>query len=108
MTSIDLSTPLRAHLVGAGGSGMNAIGVVLAEMGHRVSGSDMKDSSGISRLRSLGAEISIGHAAENVGDVDLVARSTAVPDTNPEVEAAVRALLPEAPIPAAPAVRREA
>lgn len=85
---IDLASPIRVHLVGAGGSGMNAIGVVLAEMGHRVSGSDMKDSSGISRLRALGAEVAIGHDAANLGSVDLVARSTAVPDDNPEVLAA--------------------
>jgi len=67
---------------------------VLAEMGHRVSGSDLKDSSGISRLRAHGAEISIGHAADNVGAVDAVARSTAVPDDNPEVTAAHQRSLP--------------
>jgi UDP-N-acetylmuramate--alanine ligase len=86
MTDIDLSTPQRIHLVGAGGAGMNAIGVVLAEMGHRVSGSDIKESSGVTRLRSLGADVHIGHDASNVGRVDYVARSTAVPDSNPEVE----------------------
>ena len=83
--TIDLSQTQRVHLVGAGGSGMNAIGVVLAEMGHRVSGSDMKESSGIARLRALGAQIAIGHDADNVGSIDVLARSTAVPTTNPEV-----------------------
>lgn len=89
MTDIDLSGTRSIHLIGAGGSGMNAIGVVLAEMGHQVSGSDLKDSSGIARLRALGAEIAIGHDAANIPRVDMVARSTAVPDTNPEVERAL-------------------
>ena len=94
MSAIDLSAPQKIHLIGAGGSGMNAIGVVLAEMGHRVSGSDLKDSSGIARLRAHGAEISIGHAAENLGRVDAVARSTAVPEDNPEVLAAREGSVP--------------
>ena len=89
MTELDLDQPKSIHLVGAGGSGMNAIGVVLAEMGHRVSGSDLKDSSGIARLRALGAAITVGHDAANLSSgVDLVARSTAVPTSNPEVERA--------------------
>jgi UDP-N-acetylmuramate--alanine ligase len=91
---IDLANMQAIHLVGAGGSGMNAIGVVLAEMGHRVSGSDLKDSSGIARLRALGADISIGHDSGNLPAVDILARSTAVPDTNPEVERAAAASIP--------------
>ncbi len=84
----------RVHLIGAGGAGMNGIGVVLAEMGHQVTGSDLKESSGVARLRALGAEVVIGHAASNVGEVDLVARSTAVPEDNPEVQAASERGLP--------------
>ena len=86
--SIDLSRPLRVHVVGIGGAGMSAIATVLAAMGHRVTGSDLKASAGLSRLRSLGITVSIGHAAEHVGDVDVVTVSTAVPATNPEVVAA--------------------
>ncbi len=85
-SAINLTETLAIHVVGAGGAGMNAIGVVLTEMGHQVTGSDLRESLGITRLRAMGAQISIGHDAANVGDVDVVAHSTAIPDENPELE----------------------
>ena len=77
-------------MVGAGGAGMNAIGAVLMSMGHPVSGSDLRDSAGVNRLRSLGARIEIGHNADNLGDCEVICRSTAVPDDNVEIVAALQ------------------
>ena len=91
---IDLSTPQRVHVVGIGGAGMSAIATVLAAMGHTVSGSDLKDSPGLERLRSLGVAVSIGHAARHVGEVDALTISTAVPPANPEVVEARRRDIP--------------
>ena len=85
---VDLAQPMRVHVVGIGGAGMSAIATVLVAMGHTVTGSDLKDSAGLARLRSSGVHVSIGHAAEHVGDVDIVTISTAVPPTNAEVVAA--------------------
>jgi UDP-N-acetylmuramate--alanine ligase len=85
---IDLGTPLRVHVVGAGGAGMSAIATILATMGHRVSGSDLKASAGLERLRAAGVAVTVGHDAANVEDVDLVAVSTAIPPSNPELRAA--------------------
>src|SRR5688500_8494463 len=79
---------MRIHVVGIGGAGMSAIATVLVAMGHTVTGSDLKESAGLARLRASGVHISIGHAAEQVGDVDIVTISTAVPPTNAEVVAA--------------------
>ena len=76
------------HIIGIGGAGMSAIATVLAAMGHRVSGSDLKGSAFLDRLRALGVDVRVGHDAANVGDVDVVAVSTAIPPTNPEVVAA--------------------
>ncbi|MEM8705472.1 MAG: UDP-N-acetylmuramate--L-alanine ligase [Actinomycetota bacterium] len=84
----DLSEPRRIHLVGAGGAGMGAIANVLHRMGHTVTGSDLKDGPVVERLRVDGMEIHVGHDASNLGDADLVAISTAIPDRNPEVKAA--------------------
>jgi UDP-N-acetylmuramate--alanine ligase len=67
---------------------MSAIATVLAAMGHRVSGSDLKDSPGLERLRALGVQVHVGHHAEHVGAAELVAISTAIPTTNVEVVAA--------------------
>ncbi len=86
--SLDLSTPRRIHVVGIGGAGMSAIATVLVAMGHTVTGSDLKHSAGLERLKSLGVGVTVGHRAQNVGDAELVAISTAVPARNPEVAAA--------------------
>jgi UDP-N-acetylmuramate--alanine ligase len=86
---VDLTRPgLSVHVVGIGGAGMSAIATVLVAMGHRVTGSDLKPSPGLERLRALGVEVFVGHGAEQVGDVDVVTCSTAVPATNPELVAA--------------------
>ena len=90
----DLSVPRRIHVVGAGGVGMSAIATVLSAMGHQVSGSDLKSSPGLERLRDLGVEVAVGHRAENVGDAEVVTLSTAVPAANPEIVAAVAAGIP--------------
>jgi UDP-N-acetylmuramate--alanine ligase len=73
---------------------MSAIATVLAGMGHRVTGSDLKDSPGLTRLRAAGVAVTVGHRAENVGDAEAVAVSTAIPPTNPEVVAAAERGVP--------------
>jgi len=75
----------HVHFVGIGGIGMSGIAEVLANLGFRVSGSDAKVSSVTERLQKLGVEFVEGHRAENVGDAQVVVRSTAVRDDNPEI-----------------------
>lgn len=75
----------RIHLVGIGGSGMSGIAEVLLNLGYGVSGSDVKESEAVARLRSLGAHIAIGHRAVNVEGADVVVVSTAIPEANPEI-----------------------
>jgi len=57
-------------------------------MGHRVSGSDLKPSANLERLKGLGVEVWVGHDGGRLGAVDALAISTAVPSSNPEVVAA--------------------
>jgi UDP-N-acetylmuramate--alanine ligase len=87
----------RIHFIGIGGSGMSGIAEVLLNMGFSVSGSDMKESAVVARLRGMGGRVAIGHTAENVAGVDVVVRSTAVHDDNPEVVAAHAAKIPVIP-----------
>ena len=87
---LDLSHPRTVHIVGVGGAGMSAIATVLARMGHRVTGSDLKESASTERLRLAGVEVRIGHAAEHVpSSAEAVVVSTAIPMSNPEVVAAL-------------------
>jgi UDP-N-acetylmuramate--alanine ligase len=85
------------HFVGIGGSGMNGIAEVMLNLGFKVSGSDIADSTVIMRLRDLGAEISQGHDAKNLRDADAVVTSTAVKADNPEVVAAREQHIPIVP-----------
>jgi UDP-N-acetylmuramate--alanine ligase len=86
--ALDLSVPRRVHVVGAGGAGMSAIAAMLASMGHTVSGCDLKGGGALERLRAHGVEVVIGHDPAHLEGVEVLTRSTAVRDTNPEVEAA--------------------
>ncbi len=87
----------RIHLVGIGGSGMSGIAEVLLNLGYGVTGSDLKESEVVARLRTLGAHVAIGHRAENVEGADVVVVSTAIPEENPEVERAHAAGVPVIP-----------
>jgi len=82
------------HLIGIGGSGLSAIARLLLEMGYSVSGSDRADSSFLADLHLLGAEIMIGHRPENITGAKLVVRSSAIPNDNPEVIAALETGIP--------------
>ena len=82
------------HFVGIGGSGMSGIAEVLLSLGYAVQGSDARASAVTQRLGSLGARISIGHAAANIEGADVIVASSAVPRGNPEVAAAVARRIP--------------
>ncbi len=88
--AVDLSTTKQVHIIGIGGAGMAAIAEVLHGMGHRVSGSDLHASGAFDRLIGLGIDAVIGHDVSNVGNPDVVARSTAIPDSNVEVAEVLR------------------
>ena len=75
----------RIHMAGIAGSGMSGIAEVLLNLGYEVSGSDLSDGPVVDRLRKLGAEVAIGHDPENVGNAQVVVKSTAVPLDNPEM-----------------------
>ncbi len=84
----------HTHFIGIGGTGLSAIARVLLERGETVSGSDRTYSPLAANIQSAGAEVFIGHAAENVRGADVVVRSSAVPDENVEVVAARQAGIP--------------
>ena len=88
-TPLDLSVARRLHVVGIGGVGMSAYAAILAELGHRVTGSDLKESPRFARLRLLGVECMVPQRRENVPlDADAVIVSSAIPAANVEVRAA--------------------
>jgi len=75
----------RIHFIGIGGAGMSGIAEVLLNQGYSISGSDLRESAVVERLRSMGAEVFIGHHLSNVIDADVVVNSSAIDETNPEI-----------------------
>lgn len=84
----------QVHFIGIGGSGISAIARLHLERGYVVTGSDRTLSPLALELQKLGATIHTGHAAENIRGADWVVRSSAIPDTNPEVAAALAQGIP--------------
>ncbi len=85
------------HFVGIGGVGMSGIAEVLLKQGYLISGSDSAASANTERLQRLGATIFIGHTAQNVAGADVVVVSSAVNDTNAEVQCAKANRIPIVP-----------
>ncbi len=85
------------HFVGVGGAGMGGIAEVLCNLGYRVSGSDLAENAVTQRLAALGVAVHIGHHGGLVKDCDVVVKSTAVRDDNPEIRAALERRIPVVP-----------
>ena len=90
----DLSAVRRLHLIGVGGAGMRNLARLFLARGIEVTGSDLKESKGVEELRSLGAAITVGHGAGNVGEPDAVVVSSAIGEANPELQEARRRRVP--------------
>lgn len=89
MIKPDFSQPLPTelgpiHFVGIGGAGMSGIARLFLAAGHRVSGSDRSENHNTEALRELGATVTIGHDAANLGDAEALVFTTALWPDNPE------------------------
>jgi UDP-N-acetylmuramate--alanine ligase len=84
----------HVYFIGIGGSGLSAIARLLLESGYTVSGSDRALSPFADEVRKAGAKVFIGHHPRNLAGADLVVRSSAITDDNPEVRAAKRTGIP--------------
>ena len=82
------------HLVGIGGVSMSALAEALLARGLSVRGSDMNNGIYAERLRALGISVAEGHAAENINGADVVIRTSAIKDDNPEIVRARELCIP--------------
>ncbi|MBQ8168195.1 UDP-N-acetylmuramate--L-alanine ligase [bacterium] len=80
----------RYHFIAIGGIGMSGLAKYLLENGYGVSGSDINNSKYIAKLEDLGAKIFIGHDEDNLPDDCVVVASTAIKESNPEIQKARR------------------
>ena len=94
--AVDLSTPRAIHLVGVGGAGISAIGILLAAMGHRVSGVDLNETPAWPKLAAAGVDTEVVGPEQlfaSAGDrgAEVVAHSTAFPPTGADLDDAAAA-----------------
>ena len=82
------------HFIGIGGVGMGAVASLLLAKGHKISGSDLKDSELTLKLKKAGAQVMIGHHASNVKSPDYVVYSSAIRVNNPELIESVSRKIP--------------
>lgn len=80
--------PDRVHIIGAGGAGMSGLAKLLSQLGHTVTGSDVKPGRMLDVLGDVGVSTWIGHRPDELDGVDLVVASSAVPNSDPEIRAA--------------------
>jgi UDP-N-acetylmuramate--alanine ligase len=93
--TLDLSSRRRIHVTNAAGAGMSAVAVLLAQMGHEVSGHDPSSTSPfLIRLRELHIPVAAGPEGALPDRADAVVVSTATPADHPDVVAARRRGLP--------------
>lgn len=83
--NLDNDINKKVHFIGIGGISMSGLAAILLNKGFSVSGSDSKESDITNKLKNEGAEIYIGHKAENLKNVDLVVYTAAIPSDNPEL-----------------------
>lgn len=84
----------HVHFIGIGGSGLSAIARLLLESGYTVSGSDRALTPFADEVRKAGATVYVGHHPRNLDGADWAVRSAAIPEDNPEVQAAKRMGIP--------------
>lgn len=90
-----LSKVKKIHLVGIGGIGMSGLALLLKEKGYVVSGSDSHDGYQIKMLKEQGIVVFIGHRKEQLSkDVQLLGYSSAVSESNPEIQKAIKHRIP--------------
>ncbi len=82
------------HFIGVGGIGMSGIAELLVNLGYRVSGSDLRNTPIIERLRSLGVSIQLGHSPKNIFGAETVVISSAIAKENVELMEARRRSIP--------------
>ena len=95
MVSIHDYKGKHVHMIGIGGSSMSGLAEMLLREGYKITGSDNANSHAVERLREMGIQVYVGHAAENVKGADVLIFSAAISDENPERREAEKLGIPQ-------------
>lgn len=87
----------QIHFIGIGGSGMCGIAEVLFNQGYLVTGSDINVGANTERLTKMGVSVFIGHSGKNILGANVIVVSSAIDESNPEIQAAREKRIPIVP-----------
>ena len=84
----------RLHFIGVGGSGMYPLVQIMHKRGYQITGSDVEQTKVTDSEQAMGIKVFFGHAAENIGNAQMIVYSAAIHEDNPEMQAAHAAGIP--------------
>lgn len=84
----------NVHIIGGGGTGMSGLALLLKQLGHRVSASDLVDSKYLKLLAKNGIETWSGSYPDRIDPNSVIFYSTAISEYDPERERAQRENIP--------------
>jgi UDP-N-acetylmuramate--alanine ligase len=85
----------HVHFTGIGGVGMCGLALICRDFGIAVSGTDAAPSNNLTLLSEAGASVAAEHAERLTETPEILVYSTAIPETNPERQAAVDRGIPQ-------------
>ena len=80
----------KIHFIGVSGIGVSAVAFLSIKRGYSISGSAIEKNQLVESLEKMGMKFYLGHRTTNINDANLVVRSAAIGDDNPEVREAFR------------------
>ncbi len=86
MKKINLGQKDVIHFIGIGGIGMSGLAQIMKNMGFKVQGSDQVKNKNTISCTKLGIKIFIGHSKQNVKNVSLIVKSSAIKNNNSEIK----------------------
>ena len=88
MNKIKINLNQKIHFVGIGGIGMSGLAQIMKNMGFKIQGSDMVNSKNVERCRKIGIKVFKSHKRENIHNISILIKSSAIKNNNPEIKAA--------------------
>ncbi len=91
MTRFDLKflKNKTVHFVGIGGISMSALALILKANGVVVQGSDECENAEVKKLKKKNIKVFVGHSKHNLKGVNIVVYSSAISETNEELQYAI-------------------
>ena len=85
MKKIKIGLKEKIHFIGIGGIGMSGLAQVMQRMGFDVQGSDISKNKNVERCKKIKIKVFSGHKKANIKEANIVVRSSAIKNNNPEI-----------------------